>query len=91
MPGEKVILILGAQTYLGKVAAETLAGDGNAVYACVPDLCGSHQAQARSLIESAFARHLDLHVLAFDLPAETHFAPIIRQGAHGTRASRHPH
>jgi NAD(P)-dependent dehydrogenase (short-subunit alcohol dehydrogenase family) len=79
MARERVILIVGADTHLGRFVAETLARDGHAVYACMPDICGVNQALARSLIELAFAQCLDLHVLAFAVPSESNFAPVIDQ------------
>jgi len=79
MPGAKILLIAGADTPAGRCIAEALADCGHTVYACMPDICGIHQEMARSLIETALVRHLDLHILALDVLSDESLDTLFKQ------------
>jgi NAD(P)-dependent dehydrogenase (short-subunit alcohol dehydrogenase family) len=79
MSSERIILVLGADTHAGSFFAQSLAHGRHAVYACLPDICGTNTKKAHNLIEAAFADSLDLHVLALDELFENKIEAVINQ------------
>jgi NAD(P)-dependent dehydrogenase (short-subunit alcohol dehydrogenase family) len=79
MPGERILLIAGADTHIGRFIVRAFARSGHTVYACMPDICGINKEMAHNLIETALMRHLDLHILALDTPSNDGIDAVIEQ------------
>jgi NAD(P)-dependent dehydrogenase (short-subunit alcohol dehydrogenase family) len=62
-----VVLITGASTGIGRLAAETVARAGHTVYAGMRDIATRNAAAARSLQDLAGAEELSLHALDMDV------------------------
>lgn len=71
MPTNKVVLITGASTGIGRATAETLASRGYMVFATMRDPGGRNAGNRESLESLASREHWALHVLDLDVTVET--------------------
>ena len=65
-----VVLITGAGTGIGRLAARTLAADGHTVYASMRDPNGRNEDKADDLLTFAAERGADLRVIELDVLSE---------------------
>jgi NAD(P)-dependent dehydrogenase (short-subunit alcohol dehydrogenase family) len=63
----QVVLITGASSGFGRLAAETLAKRGHIVFATMRDVAGRNQAHAKELLALAQSEALRLQVLTVDV------------------------
>lgn len=66
-----VVLITGAATGIGNLAAQALAGDGHTVFASVRDLHGANAEHAHELTHRARQDGVDIRVLELDVLSQT--------------------
>ena len=67
---KEIILITGASSGFGALAARALAGAGHTVYASMLDIHGKNTAQVKELDTFAKERVVDLHALELDVTSE---------------------
>lgn len=65
-----VILITGAATGIGNLAARALAADGHTVYASMRDVAARNAAHARELLDHAAEQAVDLQVVELDVQSQ---------------------
>ncbi|KOY02308.1 SDR family oxidoreductase [Pseudomonas nunensis] len=80
---KNVILITGAGTGIGKVAAESLAQAGHIVYASMRDVKGRNATRADAIRQWAKAQNVELHPLELDVlsqdSADAAVASIVKE------------
>ncbi len=68
---KKIILVTGAGTGFGRLAAETLARAGHIVYATMRDVAGRNAANAAAIAQTAKLENIELHPAELDVGSET--------------------
>ncbi len=70
MSGDKVIVVTGASSGLGRLTAETLAAEGSQVYATMRNSSGSNGSAREALLDAATASGQKLSVVDMDVTDE---------------------
>jgi len=86
MPDKKIVVITGASSGFGRLAAEFLARQGYGVFATMRDMTGRNAARAREVEELAAAESLDLHAAEMDVSDDASVEAAVRDVA--VRAGR---
>src|ERR1700680_1465439 len=79
IPMKQVIVVTGASSGIGALAARALANAGHSVYASMREITGRNAAQVKAVEEYAAAQKVDLRAIELDVASQESANSAVRK------------